>query len=166
MSAETVLLDLAIDSSRISDTAGQKDVLTLLEQGLLEFFPQLKLIFETTTSDGHLYVFSQNGKIILHLRFFNHGIITINIEFFKSDSEQSLFSFDVSTYAYSIKFKFYVFFSILLLRSVYFNLFLSHALFLSLSIHPIFPLLYTRSIVGNSNFKFSFYVKMYRMNLR
>lgn len=97
MTAETVLLDLAIDASRISDSTGQKDVMTLLEQGLLEFFPQLKLIFETTTADGHLYVFSQNGTIFLHLRFFNHGIITINIEFFKSESEPSLVSFDVSS---------------------------------------------------------------------
>lgn len=97
MSAQTVLLDLAIDSSRISDAVGQKDVIKLLEKGLLEFFPQLKLIFETSTSDGYLCVFNQNDTIYLHIRFFNHGIVTINIEFFKDDAEQSLVSFDVST---------------------------------------------------------------------
>lgn len=98
MSAQTVLLDLAIDSSRISDAVGQKDVIKLLEKGLLEYFPQLKLIFETSTSDGHLCVFSQNDTIFLHARFFNHGIVTINIEFFKKDdAEQPLVSFDVST---------------------------------------------------------------------
>lgn len=129
MSAETVLLDLAIDSSRISDSTGQKDVLKLLEQGLLEFFPQLKLIFETSTSDGHLYVFSQNGTIILHLRFFNHGIITINVEFFKGDAEQSLVSFDVSISTFIV----YIYtFSIL--RSV--TLFVRFSLFRSF---PPFP---------------------------
>lgn len=97
MSAQTVLLDLAIDSSRISDAVGQKDVIKLLEKGLLEFFPQLKLIFETSTSDGYLCVFTQTDTIYLHVRFFNHGIVTINIEFFKDDAEQSVFSFDVST---------------------------------------------------------------------
>lgn len=99
MSAESVLLDLIIDSSRISTSSGQKDVISLLEQGLLEYFPQLKLIFETSAADGHLFVFSQNGTSFLHVRFFNHGIITINIEYFKSESEELLISFDVSTLA-------------------------------------------------------------------
>lgn len=96
MSAQTVLIDLAIDSGRISDTVGQKDVAKLLEKGLLEFFPQLKLIFETSTSDGYLCVFTQNDSIYLNVRFFNHGIVTINIEFFKDDAEQSVVTFDVS----------------------------------------------------------------------
>lgn len=96
MSAQTVLLDLSIDPSRISDEAGLKDVLKLLEKGLLEYFPQIKLIFETTTSDGHLSVFSQNNTIFLNARFFNSGIITINIEFFIDDAEQPFVTFDVS----------------------------------------------------------------------
>lgn len=97
MSAQTVLLDFSIDSSRIGDEVAQKDVVKLLQNGLFEFFPQLKLIFETTTSDGHLCVFSQNDTIFVNARFFNHGLITINIEFFKDDAEQSLVTFDVST---------------------------------------------------------------------
>lgn len=164
MSAETVLLDLAIDSSRISDSTGQKDVMKLLEQGLLEFFPQLKLCYETSTSDGHLAVFSQNDTIFLHLRFFNHGIITINIEFFKSDSEQSLVSFDVSTRT-SIQFTFMIlffsFFSFVLSISLsfYFTLFLLCSTFPSLCSVPLFYA--PPSIVNNSNFKFSFYIKIY-----
>lgn len=96
MAAQTVLLDLSIDSSRISDEVGRKDVVKLLEKGLLEYFPQVKLIFETSTSDGHLYVFSQNDTIFLNARFFNHGIITVNIEYYKDDAEQPFVTFDVS----------------------------------------------------------------------
>lgn len=98
MAAQTVLLDFSIDSSRISDEVAQKDVVKLLEKGLLEFFPQIKLIFETSTSDGHLCVFSQNDTVYVNARFFNHGIITINIEFFKGDAEQPIVNFDVSRY--------------------------------------------------------------------
>lgn len=97
MSAVTVLLDLIIDLSRINNSTGQTDVLKLMEQGLSKYLPQLKQIFDTSTSDGHLYVYSQNGTTFLQLRFFNHGIITINIEFFKNDAEELLISFDVST---------------------------------------------------------------------
>lgn len=99
MSAQTFLLDLSIDPNRIGDSVAQKDTAKLLEKGLLEYFPQAKLVFETSTSDGHLCVFSQNDTIYVHARFFNHGIITINIEFFKDDSDQALVSFDVSTHS-------------------------------------------------------------------
>lgn len=96
MSAQTVLIDLTIDPSRIGDEVAQKDTVKLLEKGLLEYFPQLKLVFETSSSDGHLCVFSQNDTIYLHVRFFNHGIVTINIEFFTDENDQPLVSFDVS----------------------------------------------------------------------
>lgn len=96
MSAETVLLDLTIDPSRIGDEVAQKDVVKLLEKGLLEYFPQLKLVFETSTFDGHLCIFSHLDSVYVHARFFNNGIVTINIEFFKGDNEQPLVSFDVS----------------------------------------------------------------------
>lgn len=99
MSAQTFLLDLSIDPNRIGDSVAQKDTAKILEKGLLEYFPQAKLVFETSTSDGHLCVFSQNDTIYVHTRFFNHGIITINIEFFKDDSDQELVSFDVSTHS-------------------------------------------------------------------
>lgn len=96
MSAQTILLGLSIEPNRISDKRQRKDAVNLLVNGLLEFFPQLKLIFETSTSDGHLCVFSQNDVIFLNVRFFNHGIIAINIEYFKDDVEQPLVTFDVS----------------------------------------------------------------------
>lgn len=96
MSAQAILLDLSIEPSRISDEVAQKDVVQLLEKGLLEYFPKLKLIFETTTSDGHLCLFSENQTIFLHARFFNHGIITVNIEYFKGETEQPIITFDVS----------------------------------------------------------------------
>lgn len=111
MSAQTVLLDLTIEPSRISDAVGQKDVVKLLEKGLLEYFPQIKLIFETSTSDGHLCVFSQHNTIFLNARFFNHGIITINIEYYKDDAEQTFVTFDVCIFylecrLYNSKFSF------------------------------------------------------------
>ncbi|XP_031632928.1 spermine synthase-like [Contarinia nasturtii] len=96
MSAQTILVGLSIDPNRISDQFRRKDAVKLLEKGLLNFFPQLKLIFETNTSDGYLCVFSQNDTIFLNVRFFNHGIIAINIEYFKNDIEQPLVTFDLT----------------------------------------------------------------------
>lgn len=96
MSVQTVLLDFSIEPSRISDEVSLKELVKLLEQALTEYFPAIKLCFETTTSDGCLCLLSEKQTVFLNARFFNHGIITINIEYFKSDNEQQRLSFDVS----------------------------------------------------------------------
>lgn len=96
MSVQTILLDFSIEPSRISDAESRKDLVKLLENGLTEHFPQLKLCYELTTADGHLVLFTENQSLFFHVRLFNHGIITINAEYFKSDADPQIISFDVS----------------------------------------------------------------------
>lgn len=105
MSVQTILLDFSIEPSRISDAESRKDLVKLLENGLTEHFPQLKLCYELTTADGCLVLFTENQSLFFHVRLFNHGIITINAEYFKLDTEQQLISFDVSTQQLTIKLK-------------------------------------------------------------
>lgn len=96
MSVQTVLLDFSIEPSRISDEVSRKDLVKLLEKGLNEFFPRIKLIFEVSTTDGYLCLFTENQTVFFNVRLFNHGIITVNVEYFKSDTELQILSFDVS----------------------------------------------------------------------
>lgn len=97
MSVQTILLDFSIEPSRISDVESRKDLVKLLENGLTEHFPQLKLCYELTTADGCLVLFTENQLLYFHVRLFNHGIITINAEYFKLDTDAQVISFDVST---------------------------------------------------------------------
>lgn len=97
MAVQTILLDFSIEPSRISDDESRKDLVKVLENGLTEHFPQLKLCYELTTADGCLVLFSENQSLYFHVRLFNHGIITINAEYFKPDAEAQIISFDVST---------------------------------------------------------------------
>lgn len=96
MSAQTILLDLSIEPDRISDTASQKDVVKQLEKGLNEFFPNLCQVFETSTNDGYYCLYSENGKVMLASRLYHHGLITINIDFYKGEHDLPAISFDVS----------------------------------------------------------------------
>lgn len=96
MSVQTILLDFSIDAGRISDDVARKELVQLMEKSLTEYFPKIKLLFETTTSDGHLVLFAENQMVFLNVRLFSHGIITVNIEYFKGENEQQLLSFDVS----------------------------------------------------------------------
>ena len=96
MSVQTVLLDFSIEPSRIEDEASRKDLVKLLEQGLSEYFPNLKMIYEVITADGYLCLFSDKQTVFFNTRLFNHGIITINVEYFKAENEQQKLTFDVS----------------------------------------------------------------------
>lgn len=102
MSVQTILLDFSIEPSRISDDESRKNIVKLLENGLTEHFPQLKLCYELTTADGSLVLFTENQLLYFHVRLFNHGIITVNVEYFKSDATTQIISFDVSTYLFYI----------------------------------------------------------------
>lgn len=97
MAVQTILLDFSIEPSRISDDESRKDLVKVLENGLTEHFPQLKLCYELTTADGCLVLFSENQSLYFHVRLFSHGIITINAEYFKTDAEPQIISFDVGT---------------------------------------------------------------------
>lgn len=96
MSAQTVLLDFSIEPSRICDEASRQELLKILQEALSEYFPSIKLCFETVTTDGYLCILTEKQTVFISVRFFNHGIITINIEYFKSETEQPRLSFYVS----------------------------------------------------------------------
>lgn len=97
MSVQTVLLDFSIEPDRLSDGISQKEILKQLQQTLSKYFPDIVLIFETSVSDGHLSIFSEKSTVLLNIRLFNQGIITINIEYFKGDCDHQRLTFDVSS---------------------------------------------------------------------
>lgn len=96
MSVQTVLLDFSIEPSRLSDEVSRKELVKNLHNSLIEYFPELTLIFEAATGDGYLCIFSEKQIVLVNVRLFNQGIITINVEYYKSECEQQRLTFDVS----------------------------------------------------------------------
>lgn len=94
MSVQTVLLDFSIDPVRIGDEVASKDLLKFIKQGLKKYFEDLKFVYDLKTDDGYLCLFTDKNLVFIQIRFFNHGIITINIEYFKGDSEKQIMSFE------------------------------------------------------------------------
>lgn len=93
---QTVLLDFSVEPSRIGDDGSRKELLKQLQQTLVKHFPEMILIFETTTNDGYLSIYSEQNTVLLNVRLFHQGIITINIEYYKAESDHQRLSFDVS----------------------------------------------------------------------
>lgn len=95
MSVHTVLLDFSLDPSRVNTDVESKIVVKSILESLKKYFAEPVLIFETTCGDGYLALF-KDGNTIISIRCFHHGLITLNIEYFKKDSEEGKISFDVS----------------------------------------------------------------------
>jgi spermine synthase len=96
MAANSVLLDFSIDPTRITDELTRKDIVKVIKENVEKFFENLKLIYDMLVEDGYLCILSDGTGVIISLRFFNEGLITLNIEYFKKDSDPPKISFEVS----------------------------------------------------------------------
>lgn len=95
MAANSVLLDFSIDPTRITDELSRKDIVKVIKENVEKYFGNLKLIYDMLVDDGYLCLLSDNAGVIISLRFFNEGLITLNIEYFKKDSDPQKISFEV-----------------------------------------------------------------------
>ena len=102
MSANTVLLDFSIEPSRINDELSRKDIIKVIKENLEKFFGNLKMIYDMLVDDGYMCIFNDGSATIINVRFFNEGLITINIEYFKKDSDNQRISFEVNFFFFFI----------------------------------------------------------------
>lgn len=94
MSANSVLLDFSLDPTRIVDEVSCKDVVKLCKEHLEKFISGLKIIYDMMTDDGYLCILNAPGAVITTIRFFNQGLITINIEYYRSELDAPKMSFE------------------------------------------------------------------------
>lgn len=95
MSANSVLLDFSLDPTRINDEVSRKDIVKLCKEHLEKFISGLKITYDMLTDDGYLCILNAPGAIITTIRFFNQGLITINIEYYRAESEAPKITFEV-----------------------------------------------------------------------
>lgn len=97
MAANTVLLDFSIEPDRVIDELTRKDVMKVIKENLEKYFGNLKIIYDLSVVDGgYLMILSDNTGVVMNVRFFNEGLITINIEYYKKEADPQRISFEVS----------------------------------------------------------------------
>ncbi|XP_058057424.1 spermine synthase isoform X2 [Anopheles bellator] len=95
MSANTILLDFSLDPARINDEESRKDIVKLCKDNLEKYLVGLKLTYDMLTSDGYLCMLNETGSgTIVTIRFFQQGLITINVEYYRKDGDQPIISFE------------------------------------------------------------------------
>jgi hypothetical protein len=95
MAANSVLLDFSIEASRVTDELSRKDIVKVIKENVEKYFGNLKMVYDMLVDDGYLCILSDNSGVIFTLRFFNEGLITLNIEYFRKDSDPQKISFEV-----------------------------------------------------------------------
>lgn len=96
MSVNSVLMDFSIDAQRISDESSRKDITKSIIENLSKYFENLSFVYEMLCDDGSMSILSDKTGTILTIRYFNEGLITINIEYYKKEGAQAKISFEVS----------------------------------------------------------------------
>lgn len=95
MAANTILLDFSITPSRIAEPNERKSLQSTAEKVLCTFVPELKQIFSTDfPGGGCLALYSGIRSSFVTFRAFPQGLVTINIEYYKADSEEPLLNFE------------------------------------------------------------------------
>ncbi|XP_061709873.1 spermine synthase isoform X3 [Cydia pomonella] len=93
MSVQTLLMDFSIDPARLGDESGQKAVFSQLENVLKDYVPNLILAAEVAVDGGSLKLLPGKKGTTVSVRLFDRGLVTVNIEYYKEDSEEPLISF-------------------------------------------------------------------------
>lgn len=95
MSANTVLLDFSLDPARINDEVSRKDIVRLCKEGLEKYLTGLKISYDMLTADGYLCILNESSSgTIVTIRFFEQGLITINVECYRKDGDEPKLSFE------------------------------------------------------------------------
>ncbi|XP_058122601.1 spermine synthase isoform X1 [Anopheles ziemanni] len=95
MSANTVLLDFSLDPARINDEVSRKDIVRLCKEGLEKYLTGLKISYDMLTADGYLCILNESSSgTIVTIRFFEQGLITINVEYYRRDGDEPKLSFE------------------------------------------------------------------------
>lgn len=95
MAVNTILLDFSVDPAQVQSDNQISILLTKIENILRDYLTNIKLINNFTVDGSTIKVFTSDLGTLTTLRIYNHGLITINIEYFKGDNQEPVISFEV-----------------------------------------------------------------------
>lgn len=95
MAANSVLLDFSIEPARVNDEAARNDIVKVVKENLEKYLGNLTLIYQMQVEDGQLTLLGDSAGVVVTVRFFNEGLITLNIEYYKKASDEQKISFEV-----------------------------------------------------------------------
>ncbi|XP_023033052.1 spermine synthase isoform X2 [Drosophila willistoni] len=95
MAAQTILFDFTLDKDKTADAQQRQEVAKILRNELEHVFPQLELAYSMESEEnGYFSVLHENKDTIITCRIFQHGLLTLNVEYYLPDGKEPIISFD------------------------------------------------------------------------
>ncbi|XP_017128607.1 spermine synthase isoform X1 [Drosophila elegans] len=95
MAAQTILFDFTLDKDKTADEESRLKVAKILRSELEQVFPQLELAYSMESPEnGYFAVLHENKDTVITCRIFQHGLLTLNVEYFLPDGKEPSISFD------------------------------------------------------------------------
>jgi len=98
MPSQTILLDFTIDPANLGSLGAQQTLAGNVQSALTEFLPGLQQIYFNEVDRGFLCICTASRGIVVTIRGFPQGLITVNIEYFKDEKEEPLLSYEVRSF--------------------------------------------------------------------
>lgn len=95
MAVNTILLDFSVDPNQIKNDSQQSIMSTNIENVLRDYLTNLKLSCTIPIEGGLFKLYTSDFGATTNVRIFSNGLITINIEYFKADKQEPMFTFEV-----------------------------------------------------------------------
>lgn len=96
MTAQAILFDFTVDKKRTALPIERQEIAKVLRHELELVFPQLEMMYQMPMEKGYFCLLAENKDVIVSIRIFPQGLITMNIEYYLEEDKEPLLNFDVS----------------------------------------------------------------------
>ncbi|XP_060533638.1 spermine synthase isoform X2 [Cylas formicarius] len=94
MAVNTILLDFSVDPNVVKNNSSVLS--TNIENVLRDFLSGLKTVSCFSLDGSSVKIYTAEPGILLNLRIYTSGLVTVNIDYFKGDKQEAILSFELS----------------------------------------------------------------------
>lgn len=101
MAVNTVLIDFSVEETKLQEENYRDSVIKGVETVLTNHLKELQPLYSTkltgnlASQASQVNIYQSIRGALVTLRIFNNGLVTVNIEYYKSNEEEAIISYDV-----------------------------------------------------------------------
>ncbi|XP_065173052.1 spermine synthase isoform X1 [Atheta coriaria] len=100
MAVNTILIDFSVEETKLQEENYRDNVIKGVETVLINHLKELQPLYSTkltgnlASQASQVNIYQSIRGALVTLRIFNNGLVTVNIEYYKSNEEEAIISYD------------------------------------------------------------------------
>lgn len=95
MAVNTILLDFSVDPNQVKNETQVSTLMNRVENIVRDFLTNVKPVNSFLLEGSSVKVLMSDRGTMTTLRIFSHGLLTINIEYYRAEAQEPVISFEV-----------------------------------------------------------------------